>query len=239
MRSSPMLLALLLMLIATMSSGCSDSQSQRTELARQGVSADARHSTALVSAETGTEKHYLNDGDFERVGDGDGDNNADNDKDPSLDYLPSDHKEGENNRYHDVDDSGLLGYGRAASPAEQQAVSNTVERYYLLAAAENGVGACAQLIPTLATAVPSDYGANGPAYLHAGKTCAAVMTLLFKHYHKQLQVGIAVTGVRISGNQADALLGSTEFPPSYILVQRELDGTWKIAQLLGTENRLP
>jgi hypothetical protein len=180
---------------------------------------------------------YLNDGDKERVGDSDGDNRADNDNDPSVDNLPSDYKPGENNSYHDTDDSGSLNYGRAASAVQERAVAAVVERYYAAAAAGDGAGACAQLRPGLAKAVPSDYGQLGPSYLRGGRTCAAVMILLFKHYNKQLAAPVAVTGVRVAGQLAYALLGSTVTPASYIIVQRE-GSTWKVAQLLGTQNSL-
>jgi hypothetical protein len=183
--------------------------------------------------------HYLNDGDHEREGDADGDNTADNDKDPSLDYLPSDQRPHENSRYHDTDDKGYLTSGYAPGGAEERAVAALVDRYYAAGTAGDGARACSMLLPSLAGAVPSDYGqAPGPAYLRGGKTCAAIMALLFRHYRRQLAGPTTVTGVRVENGQTYALLGSTTMPASAIIVQSE-GGSWKVAQLLGNENPIP
>jgi hypothetical protein len=197
-----------------------------------GVSA---HSAASTGAQSG---QFLNDGDNEREGDADGDNNADNDNDPSLDYLPLDYRLGEDSHYHDADDKGITLYGHAASMAVRRKITALVKQYYGAAVAGDGRGACAMLVKSLAKAVPVDYGEDGPSYLRSGKTCAAVMALLFEHLHAQLAAPNGVTGVRIAGQQAYALLGSTALPPSYIIMQRE-SGAWRIAQLLGSENGLP
>lgn len=170
---------------------------------------------------------YLNDGDKDEIGDGDGDNNADNDGDARLDHKPD-----ENSNYHDADDIGLLTYGQAASGPVERAIMGVVGRYFEAAAAGNGAEACALLIPRLAGAVPVDYGQHGQPYLRAGKTCAAVMALMFTHSHSQLAAPIAVTGVRVKGGVALALLGSSVIPASYITVQRQR-GLWKIAQVLN------
>ena len=184
-------------------------------------------------------EHYLNDGDKEREGDADGDNTADNDKDPSLDYLPSDQRPHENSRYHDTDDKDLVTSGYEAGAAEEQAVAAVVDRYYAAATAGDGAEACSLLLPSLASAVPTDYGqAPGPAYLRGGKTCAAVMALLFKYNRRQLAGRAKVTGVRIENGQTLALLGSTTLPATATIVQSE-GGKWKIAQLLATENSVP
>jgi hypothetical protein len=234
-------------LLGIVVTGCGDASKHKSAAASQHISTvaaeDNAHTSTTASAtraagRSSTSGPYLNDGDHERVGDADGDNNADNDKDRWLDYLPSDYQAHENSRYHDADDRDLLAYGNAASAEEERAVAAVVERYYAMAAAGDGSGACALLLPSLDKAVPSDYGQNGPSYLRPGKTCAAVLTLLFKHYHRQLAPGVAVTSVRIAGDQADALLGSTAFPASFIIVQRE-GSAWKVAQLLGNENILP
>jgi hypothetical protein len=178
---------------------------------------------------------YLNDGDHDVADDADGDNKRDNDRDPWLDYKP----EEKDSRYHDADDRSLFAYGSAVSPVEERAVAAVVERYYAMAAAGDGAGACGLLNPSLAGAVPVDYGRNGPSYLRAGKTCAAVLALLFRHYHRQLAAPVAVTGVRVSGGgQAYAQLGSTTMPASYTVVQRE-GGVWRLTQLLANENVMP
>jgi hypothetical protein len=88
-------------------------------------------------------------------------------------------------------------------------------------------------VPSLAKSVPKDYGqAPGPAYLRGGKTCHAVMSLMFKQFGKQLAGAVAVTGIRVQGNNALALLGSKTKPARDIMVQR-VETTWKIGSLLG------
>lgn len=225
----------LLMLVALTSSGCGESNHHSS--LRPTANATTRE-ISTIPAETAVTKPFLGDGDYDRVGDGDGDNKADHDKDPQLDHLPSDAKEGESNRYHDADDLGLLNYGHAPTHQQELAIVTAVQRYYTTAASENGASACTQLTQSLAQVVPVDYGKYGPSYLSTGKTCASVMTLLFQHYHRQLEAGVTVTSVGISndGNEAYALLGSTAFPASFIIVQREHDA-WKMGQLLATENK--
>jgi hypothetical protein len=44
--------------------------------------------------------------------------------------------------------------------------------------------------------------------------------------------GFAVTGVRVEGSEARALLGSRTLPASFVVVTRER-GAWKIDELIG------
>jgi hypothetical protein len=178
-------------------------------------------------------QRYLNDGDAEKVNDGDMDNRNGNHEDHDADSSEEYEETYDNNRYHDSDDSSILAYGHAAGAAKKRAIAAAVKRYYMAAAAGDGATACSMLVSSIARAAPEDYGqAPGPAYLRGAKTCAAVMSLLFKHDHSQLTGMIAVTGVRVEGNQARALLGSTTMPAGYISVERER-GAWKIDALLG------
>ena len=59
---------------------------------------------------------------------------------------------------------------------------------------------------------------------------------MFAHAHSQLAGGFTVTGVRVQGREAHALLGSRTLPASFVLVTRERRA-WKIDELLG--ERLP
>lgn len=183
-------------------------------------------------------KHFLNDGDHEREGDLDNDNSADNDKDPSLHYLPSNYQYHEDSHYHDADDRDTLKYGQAATPQQENAISRIVKRYYYLAVQGDGAQACTMLDSTLARSAAVDYSQYGPSYLHAGRTCATLLALLFKHYHTQLRAGVSVTSIRVSGNTAYAMIGAPKFLPGYITAQQE-GNAWKITQLLGNENPLP
>jgi hypothetical protein len=154
-----------------------------------------------------------------------GSNKYDNDADFDNDTI-------KNKGYYDSDDGEIRNFGRAANAAERRAISGLVKRYYAAAAASSGAKACRMIYSTLEEAIPEDYGQPpGPAYSR-GKTCAVVMSKTFAHDHSQLAGGFAVTGVRVEGKEARALLGSRTLPASFILLRRE-HGIWKINELLG------
>jgi hypothetical protein len=182
-----------------------------------------------ISYDTHQSGPYRNDGDQDLIGDEDGDNRNDNDNDAPWDYKS---EVNENGYYHDADDATRLKFGHNAGEADRRAITALVKRYYAGAAAGDGQTACSILIPSLAYAVPLDYGKLGPAYLRAGKTCRAVMALFFKHSHDELSAPVAVTGVRIDGNHALALLGSSTMPAGYITLQRD-HRVWTVNELLG------
>jgi hypothetical protein len=170
---------------------------------------------------------YLSDRDNDEIGDADGDNNADNDHDASLDYKPDD-----NGSYHDADDRSFLTAGRAASFSQARTIATVVRRYYALVAAGDGAAACAQLTVRLADAVPVDYGEVGSSsHLRGGKTCAAIVLRVFKHFLPEFAGPVEVTDVRVYGDQVLAFIGSKTLPACYTNVERE-GGIWKVAQLL-------
>jgi hypothetical protein len=138
--------------------------------------------------------------------------------------------------YHDIDDGSVLAYGHAPSAADEQTLAAIVKRYHAAAVAEDGATACSMTTARAVKAIPVDYGqAPGPVYLR-GKTCAAVMSLLFKHNHTEIASPSEITGVRVSGNEALVLLGSRAVPASVVILQRE-GGVWKV---MGTgERQLP
>lgn len=172
-----------------------------------------------------------NDGDNDQPGDEDHDNNRDTGGapgsiDPYVDYLPP----ADNRAYHDEDDQLAAEWGRAATSADLQAVETVVERYYVALSRGEGAKGCALMAPTFAKAVPIDYGKFGPSYLHGGKTCAAVLTLLFEHLRAQLREPIEVTQVRVSGSTAMAFLGAVRMRASELRLVNQ-GGSWKIDQL--------
>jgi hypothetical protein len=175
-------------------------------------------------------------------GDGDNDSSVDGDSDMGSDDQDSD-TDGHLSRreygygHYDYDDEYIRRSGRAASMAVGETISSLVERYYRAASAEDGATACSMIYPTLAAAIPGEYGqASGPAYLRGALSCPAVMLLLFKHFHNELTAPVTVTGVRVKGPQAYVLLGSSRLPASDISVER-VGSAWKIDGLLG--DRLP
>jgi len=157
--------------------------------------------------------------------------NKANDNDADFD---NDSKAAENKSYYDSDDGIVRNYGHSASAAESRAIVAVAESYYAAATAENGVEACSLMYSAFANNVPIDYGKGaGPAYSR-GNTCAVVMTKLFEHFHDTLVAATVITGVRIKGDQAEALIGSRTTPASYFALKRER-GAWKIDCLLAAQ----
>lgn len=152
-----------------------------------------------------------------RTGDNDGD-------------FDNDQKDKEGG-YRDSDDSSVFAYGHAPSAAEERALTTLVKRYQAAAVASDGATACSMLIPKFHDSLPEDYGkAPGPAYTRGAKTCAAVMSRLFKHEHKRLIAPFQITGVRVGPSEALVALGSKQQPASYFDLNRE-GNTWKFVSL--------
>ncbi len=126
-------------------------------------------------------------------------------------------------------------YGHEASPADKQAITALVNRYYAAAAADDGATACSLIYSPLAESVAEDYGQAPASASLAGTTCQVVMSKLFRQVPGQSSAVLAtteVTGVRVNGRKAFALLRSKAMPQGDIPLQREL-GTWKIGTLIG------
>lgn len=135
------------------------------------------------------------------------------------------------------DDNPIVDYGHAASAADARAITALVKRYYRAAAANDGASACRMLVAIVAEDVPEEYGQSpSPAYLR-GKTCAAVMSKLFKLHHRQISAESptrAVTQVRVGEGKGWVVLQSASTPePRKIAVRRE-GGLWKIKDLLDS-----
>jgi hypothetical protein len=135
----------------------------------------------------------------------------------------------------DRNNNDVLDFGHAASPSETRAITALVKRYYAAAAAEDGAKACSMIYSTLAEAVPEDYGLSppGPHYM-SGKTCPAVLTLLFKHFRPQILVELPklkVARVRLIEHHGLVVLHFGAMPERQIQVRRE-GHTWKVEGLL-------
>jgi hypothetical protein len=129
----------------------------------------------------------------------------------------------------------IVEYGQEASPTDKQAITALVKRYYAAVAADDGATACSLIHSPLAESVAEDYGqAPGPVSL-SGKTCAVVMSKLFRQLPEQPASVLAateVTGVRVKDRKGFALLHSTAIPEGDIPVEREL-GVWRVGTLVG------
>ncbi|MGH2879516.1 MAG: hypothetical protein ACRDK4_07930 [Solirubrobacteraceae bacterium] len=192
--------------------------------------ASSNATTTIASNATPTDSSFL--------GDSDGDNPRDIDGDDAHNDGSEDHDDDRptpaSYAYPDKDDGRILSYGQAASRADRQAIASVVERYDAAADADDGSVACSLIVSSLARSIREDYGEGpGPSYLRGGKNCRAIMTMLFKHFHSELAGPSKVTGARVNGAQAEALVGSRTMPASYITLVRE-GRAWKIEELLGT-----
>jgi hypothetical protein len=126
-------------------------------------------------------------------------------------------------------------YGKEAGEPDKREITALVNRYYVAAAADDGANACSLIYSVLAEAIPEDYGRPpGPLALR-GKTCAAVMSKLFKRIPRQPSAVLAttmVTDVRVSGKRGWVGLKSSAMPSGEIIVERE-HNSWKIDTLIG------
>jgi hypothetical protein len=129
-------------------------------------------------------------------------------------------------------------FGHAANLSERRAITALLKRYYATALAGNGARGCSMLYSTLAeAAVEDDAQPPGPVYMRGAKTCAAVMTLLFKHYHAQLAAELPklrVTHVRLEEHHGIAFLSFGALPERQISVVRE-GHTWKLNTIYDQE----
>ena len=93
---------------------------------------------------------------------------------------------------------------------------------------------------SLAKGIPKDYGqAPGPPYLRGGKTCAAVLSKLFAHYHAQLVADAAtvkVIALRLEGGDGFAILTFGGQLERDISVSHH-HAVWAISTML--DNQLP
>ena len=188
-----------------------------------------RSGGAQVSSRLPVNGALLGDGDHDNPADIDGDEYEDGDPDSDASLAPK--------SYHDSDDDAITGFGSPANTADSDAIAAQVKRYYSALTAGLGRKACALMLPGLANTLAESYGGpGGPGYLHGANSCAAVVALAAAHLRRELAGVVQVTGVRVDGAQAYALVGSTTMPAGYIQVRREA-GIWKISALMDL--RLP
>lgn len=136
---------------------------------------------------------------------------------------------------YDNDNSGVVSYGRSAGRTEKQAIVKLVERYYAAAAAADGGLGCALLFSRLAKAIPQEYGRPpGPPGLR-GRTCAVVMSKVFRQVHLQVTHDVAVLqvrGVRVEGHHALVLLRFGRLSEERAIAVEREGSVWKVDGLL-------
>jgi hypothetical protein len=140
--------------------------------------------------------------------------------------APKDANDGENDA-NIPDDTVVLDYGVPASAADTRAIVATLKRYYAAAAADDGAKVCSMLLATVAEAMPEQY-ALAPGV--GGKTCAVVMSRLFKRRRRQMATELAsleATSVRIGEQGLVVLRVATTREPRLMVLRRE-GQVWKV-----------
>jgi hypothetical protein len=120
----------------------------------------------------------------------------------------------------DFDKDAIPAFGQPADGRDKLAILGLIRRYYVLAAAGNGAGACRLLFgPTAETVLEEHHNGHGPPALR-GSTCAQIMSRMFAQRHSELVEDISgyqVLAVQVRRNSGYALV---RFPAKHEL--REL-----------------
>jgi ketosteroid isomerase-like protein len=225
----PLLVLLAIAMLSIGTAACDEASKHAATISQ--ASPDTKMSggapTTTVSSTAQMPRGLKGDEDDDDNGENVGNTKNDNDADFDNDYK------NENKGYYDSDDNSSRLYGHAARIREKQVLTAVVKHYFAAASAGDGATACSLFKSNYGKAIPEDYGqAPGPAYMR-GKTCAAVMSLLFKHLHARFADSAEVTDVRVDGNRALVLLGSKTVPASYVTLERQ-HSVWGIVGLLST-----
>jgi hypothetical protein len=138
----------------------------------------------------------------------------------------------DNDNDNNNDDNHVLYYGHEASATDRQAIITLLTDYYAAAAANDGAKACPLLMSFLAESVPEDIGHNPKL---RGKSCAVVMSKLFKQHHKLLSgesASLKVMTVRVEDDKALTVLSFANLPEVRQMTERRDGNSWKIVSLL-------
>jgi hypothetical protein len=142
-------------------------------------------------------------------------------------------------------DENIPTFGHEASTADRREMVATLKRYYAIAARREGSHACALFTSGFRRTVPVDYGRYGPSFEH-GSTCAAVMSKVLDHYHRELLTEarrMKVIDARLEGEKGYVVvrphspcvrdmcvLDTPELLIAKLFMQRE-GGSWKVESL--------
>jgi hypothetical protein len=137
------------------------------------------------------------------------------------------------------DDVYILRFGPAAGPADKNAITALIKRYYSALAHEEDSLACSLLFLVLQNLVPETYSQTSRSQKAGqGKTCAAVLSEVYAGHHRELvdeNGRLRVVAVRVQGNSALALLRFGPRLVRRVVIYRE-GAAWKIGTLQA--NRL-
>jgi hypothetical protein len=137
---------------------------------------------------------------------------------------------------YDRDDYDILAFGRAANQNETKAITKLLKNYYAAAASHDGRMACSLMSTAAAEATIEIYGPDREPFGSHRKTCAAVTTSLFRHFHRQMTVDSAtmwVRSIRLGPSLGYAILSFRSHPDRHMILYRE-SGSWRIDAALDS-----
>lgn len=138
----------------------------------------------------------------------------------------------DNDGDHNDDDEKVLYFGHRANMDDRRISVALVRRYFAAAASEDGAEACPLLAPFIAESVAERDGHAAPL---RGKTCAGVMSKLFKLHHQLLtekNATLKIMAIRVEGTRALAVLEFSTIPEVRQLTERRVGNTWKLITIL-------
>jgi hypothetical protein len=152
--------------------------------------------------------------------------------------VPTGDQDGDssNDMAFDKDDSFVTTFGHAAGPSDRRAITTLVKRYYAAIAKADGATACSLLFYVFVESAPEVYGQTTSATAGRGKSCAEVMSNVFRGNHQVVAENrhLKVMAIRIQRKRAWVLL---RFGPKSVrrLVLYREGSSWKVGELLDTE----
>lgn len=142
-------------------------------------------------------------------------------------------KDRDNDNDENDDDNQVLYYAQAATGSNRQAIESLIVNYYAASAMRNGARACTLLMPFVAESVVESVG-QSPGL--GGKSCAVVMSKLFKLHHSELatkHAQLKFYSVRANDRKALILLSFAYLPEvRQFILRRDGSGAWKVMSLL-------
>jgi hypothetical protein len=221
-------------LLAVGASGCGGG-GKSTGVASHGLGARGA-STKSVSNGGLRPRHAVGDYDTD-----DYEASSDADDDDSTGRLDRDgDTDNPSGSIYDSDDTNLASYSHSAGPAQTRVVASLVRRYLAAAAAADGAKACSMILESVASEIAPVLGGPGEPPYSRGRTCAEILSKIFRFYRRQLTMEarlLRVLRFGVNGDKGLATLAAkpgSVFPDRVIALQRE-DGTWKIDGVLDQE----
>ncbi len=133
-------------------------------------------------------------------------------------------------RRHYTDRTGgvesITKYGRAAAPSDESAVRTAVKSYYVALGAGNYPVACSLLSPSLRASMTQSFGRARAL----GVCEKALMVVFGSRPGAGFSPAITVTGVRVKGDRAFALISTQPTPSGVIDMERE-HGAWRVGSV--------